>query len=87
MLRGVYIYIYIYILLPFSCLAVLIYIVFVGYRKLSHDGTHGQSRCLMTMLPEPEIGVFSCFNGYGKSQHDVSLQLINMLVTDMLLGE
>ncbi|KAI0216373.1 hypothetical protein LSAT2_031585 [Lamellibrachia satsuma] len=58
-----------------------------GYRKLSNDGTHGQSRCLVTLVPEPEIGVFSCVNGNnGNTHHNVTLQLVNMLVTDFLLG-
>ena len=31
---------------------------------LSHGGTHGHSSCLMTLIPQRNIGLVTCVNGY-----------------------
>ena len=55
---------------------------------LSHNGAYGNSRCLVNLLPESEIGVFSCVNGFvTPSRPEATPEALNMYIVDLLLGK
>ena len=53
---------------------------------LSHGGTHGHSSCLMTLIPQRNIGLVTCVNGYRTpSRPETTPVLFNMQFIDYLL--
>lgn len=60
---------------------------FVGHKMLAHDGAHGHSGCMLTLLPDKDISVFTCVNGYKPpSRPELTPTVLNMFIMDILLG-
>ncbi|KAI0216371.1 hypothetical protein LSAT2_031583 [Lamellibrachia satsuma] len=58
-----------------------------GHKMLAHDGAHGHSGCMLTLLPDKDISVFTCVNGYKPpSRPELTPTVLNMFIMDILLG-
>ena len=62
-------------------------VLFIGYRKVFHEGVYSSYNCRMTLLPDVSIGVWVCTTSPSGRTGNFPSMLVHQFAVDLLLGE